>query len=173
MIRAALSELNALVENRQDKIAPPATEPGKTPVKDDASKEGARSLQGKLETAFTTDTPPRIFHSGFDNASQQQAAAFHDLNNRLERMESAELADMRNAMREMCEAMSGLALETERGTRQSEEKFKAFTDSLEAELASDRERLDAIDAGNVKTRNDIRQSLAQIEGRLAAMDARG
>src|ERR1700761_2531017 len=162
MIRAALSELNALVENRQDKIATPATEPAKTPVKDEG--EGVRSLRGKLESAFPpSDVPPRIFHSGFDTASQQQAAAFQDLNSRIERMESAELADMRNATREMCEAMSGLALVTERGRRWNEERFKAFTASLEAELASDRERLDAIDAGNGKPRNDIRQSLVQIE----------
>lgn len=177
MIRAALSELNALVENRQDKAAAPAMEPAKLSAQnsgpDDASIEGARSLQGKLENAFVSDMPPRIFHSGFDSAAQQQAAAFHDLSNRVERMESAELADMRNAMRELCEAMSGLALETERGTRQSEEKFKAFSESLEAELASDRERLDAIDAGHAKARGEIRQSLAQLEDRLVAMDARG
>ncbi len=167
MSQAAV-DLNARVEDRPDA---PAEGP-----------EGVRSLHEKLETAFTPsdagDTP-RIFQSGFDSAIRQQSAAFQELNSRIERLESDGMVDLRSAMREICEAVAGLALEVERGASATDEKFQTFAETLQSQIDADRDHMDAMElqareaiADNAQALAEIRQVARRMEERIALLDNR-
>ena len=162
-------DLNAHVEDRPDASA--------------EGPEGVRSLHEKLETAFTPsgagDTP-RIFQSGFDSAIRQQSAAFQELNSRIERLESDGMVDLRSAMREICEAVAGLALEVERGTSATDEKLQTLAETLQSQIDADREHMDAMElqareaiAGNAQALDEIRQTARRMEERIALLDTRG
>ena len=143
---------NALVDNRQ--VA-----------------DGVLGMRDKIETAFGADMPPKIFHSSFDAAIQQQTAAFHELNTRLERLESAEMMDLREAMREICEAVAGLAQETDRNAKISEETFTSLTDALQAQIDSARQRAEAMQAQSDANQAASENILGEIQGALRGLDS--
>ena len=176
MIRAALSDLDGPAPGRQEETVAQA----------DLLAQNARALHEKLESAFTgpeaadDEISPHIFQSGFDSAVAQQAAAFHDLNTRLNRLEnSAELAELRDTMRAVCEAISSLAMEAERGAIDADEKLRTLTRSVHEQFQIHRERLDAMDmrAGTLAASSDrglseIRLDLRQLEEQSRAGSAR-
>ena len=128
-------------------------------------------MREKIESAFASDSPPKIFHSSFDAAIQQQTAAFHDLNNRLERLESAEMMDMRDAMREICEAVASLAQETDRNAKTSEESVTSLTDALQAQIDSARTRAEAMQAQSDANQSASEKMLAEIQEALRNLDS--
>ena len=153
---------NALVENRE---LPPGVLTG--------AADGVLGMREKIETAFGADTTPKIFHSTFDAAIQQQTAAFHDLNSRIERLESAEMMDLRDAMREICEAVANLAVETERNAKVADEKFTSLTDALQAQIDAGRDRAekmqaqaDANQSANEKMLTEIQEALRNLDSSL-------
>ena len=189
MILAALSDVNGVTPNVQDRTGPDQAAPdqavsnqagvsAEVPAMDEASSQGFRALQEKLETAFTpakagsNELPPRIFQSGFDSAAQQQVAAFQNLHTRIDRLESDELTDLRETMREICEAISGLALEAERGANETDEKIKALAESIQTQLQADRERLDAIEARAAQIESANQSALAEVHAAMRALDER-
>ena len=156
----AAVDRNALVENRE--------------LPSGALANGSSDVLGmreKIENAFGTDMPPKIFHSSFDAAIQQQTAAFHELNTRLERLESAEMMDMREAMREICEAVAGLAQETDRNAKSSEENFNSATDALQAQIDVARGRADAAQAQADANQSASEKMLAEIQEALRNLDS--
>ena len=169
MIRAALSDM--------DVPAPDGQEENLVPAQADAPAQDAHALHEKLESAFSapeaagTEIPPHIIQSGFDSAIAQQAAAFHGLNTRLDQLESGtELAELRDTMRAICEAISSLAVEAERGAIDAEEKLRTLTRSIHEQFQIHRERLDAMDAraSTIKASSD--QSLGEIHLNLRRLE---
>ncbi len=172
-MRAALSDMNVPVADGREEMA----------AADDASPEGLRSLHEKLEIAFPPAEPslppPPFLQSPFDASVQRQAALMGNFNNRIARLEdSAELSDLRGTMRDMCEAISGLAMEAERGANERDEKISALTYAFQAQLEADRARLDAveartaaIEAGSHRTFEDIRAAMREHEERMRIGDA--
>ncbi|HXS08011.1 MAG TPA: hypothetical protein VN723_14565 [Rhizomicrobium sp.] len=156
----AAVDRNALAENRE-------------PPKGVLANGGGDVLgmREKIETAFGADMPPKIFHSSFDAAIQQQTAAFHDLNTRLERLESAEMMDLRDAMREICEAVAGLAQETDRNAKTSEETFTSLTDALQAQIDSARERAEKMQAQGDANQSGSERMLTEIQEALRGLDS--
>jgi chromosome segregation ATPase len=150
---------NALVENRE----PPAGALTN-------GHDGLLGMRDKIESAFGSDMPPKIFHSSFDAAIQQQTAAFHDLNARLERLESAEMMELRDAMREICEAVAGLAQETDRNAKTSEENVTSLTDALQAQVDSARERAEKMQAQSDANQSASEKILAEIQEALRNLD---
>jgi chromosome segregation ATPase len=106
------------------------------------------TLHEKLENAFApsqAELPPKIYQSGFDAAVRQQTAAFHDLSARVEKLEDrAEIEDLRNALREMCEILSGLTTEQERGAAERDANLKSLAEAMAAEHEADREKFKAL-----------------------------
>jgi chromosome segregation ATPase len=168
MMRAAQSD--GPVSAEQEAAAP-----------EGASAEGLRSLQEKLETAFAApdELPPHILQTPFNTGTQRQAAAFGDLHTRLEQLEnSEELADLRETMRQMCSAISGLALEAERGAGERDEKIETLAQSLQSQVQADRERLDALEirvvnseASNARSFDEAQAAMRRLEEHLQAGDA--
>jgi hypothetical protein len=179
MIRAAVSDVSVPVPGGHEEVS--------VSPQADAPSQDARALHEKLEGTFSSSAPETAVpplaqppKSGFETAIAQQAATFHDLNMRLDRLEGgAELADLRETMREICEAISGLALEAERGANDLDEKFKALAHSIHGQFQAERERLDAIDArastieaGSDQGLSEIRLNLRRLEEQSHAGSAR-
>ena len=169
MIRAALSDM--------DVPAPDGQEETVAPAQADAPAQDAHALHEKLESVFSApedagaEIPPRVFHSGFDNAIAQQAGALHDLNTRLDQLESgAELAELRDTMRAICEAISNLAVEAERGAIDADEKLKTLTHSVQEQFQAYRERLDAMDARASTIEASSDQGLSEIRLNLRRLE---
>ena len=171
MIRAALSD-----------VSPPlvAEADAATLVADDASAESLRSLHAKIETAFATSDEPPLFtpKSPFDAGTQRQAAAFGNLDTRIARLEEgAEIAHLRETLREVCNVISGLAMEAERGAGERDEKIAGLADALHAQLRADRERLDALEMRvvnsevvNARGFEETRATLRHLEERMQTAD---
>lgn len=169
MMRAALSD--AAAPGEQEAAAAP----------EGASTEDFRSLQEKLESAFPSsdEIPPRALQTPFNTGTQRQAAALGDLYARLEKLEdSEELEHLRETMRQMCGAISGLAMEAERGASERDEKITALAQALQGQVQSDRERLDAIEirvvnseAGNARSFDDAQAAIRRLEERMQVSDA--
>ena len=133
MIRAALSDMDVPAPDGQEETVILA----QADAQADPPAQDAHALHEKLESAFSgpedagMEIPPHVFQSGFDNAVPQQAAALQDLNTRLDQLESgAELTELRDTMRAICEAISNLAVEAERGAIDADEKLRALTHSV-------------------------------------------
>jgi chromosome segregation ATPase len=156
----AAVDRNALGQNRE----PP-------PGAHSNGHDGLQGMREKIETAFGSDMPPKIFHSSFDAAIQQQTAAFHDLNTRLERLESAELMDLRDAMREICEAVASLAQETDRNAKTGEQTFTALTDALQAQIDAARERAEHMQAQSDANQSASEKMLGEIQEALRGLDS--
>ena len=152
----AAIDRNALVENCEPPLG--------------ALADGVLGMREKIETAFGTDMPPRIFQSSFDAAIQQQTAAFHDLNSRIERLESAEMMDLRDAMREICEAVANLALEHERNAKMADGKFTSLTDALQAQIDAGRDRAEKMQAQADANQSANEQVLSDIQSSLKALE---
>lgn len=188
MTRVALPDVTALSPADQAQTATPETgaaavEPHETPTED------VHALHEKLESAFAPDPaelPPKIYQSGFDAAIRQQTTAFQDLSARVERLEdSEEIQDLRNALREMCEILSGLTAEQERGAAERDarstalaeavkagrnadlERVKALTEVVAAERAADRAQLMALEESTKAMAASHEKSMAEIRSSLA------
>lgn len=171
MIRAALSD-----------ESPPLVEPadGGMLVADEASAESLRSLHEKIESAFAVADAPPVFtpKSPFDAGTQRQAAAFGNLDSRIARLEDgAEIAHLRETIREVCNVISGLAMEAERGASERDEKIASLADALQAQLRADRERLDAVEMRVVNSEvasargfEENRAALRHLEERMQTAD---
>jgi hypothetical protein len=178
MSRAAVSD-----------VSPPLANGAGDPllVADEASAESLRSLHEKIETAFASadELPPAPPRSPFDPGTQRQAAIFSDLDQRIARLEEGtEIAHLRETIRQVCNVISGLAMEaergameTERGTSERDEKIAALAQSLQNQLHSDRERLDALElrvvnseVANARGFEETRAGLRHLEERMQIAD---
>jgi chromosome segregation ATPase len=171
MNRAALSDVSPpLVEQRDDALL----------VADEASAESLRSLQEKIETAFALpdETPPLTPKSPFDAGTQRQAAIVGNLDARISRLEDgAEIAHLRETIRQVCNVISGLAMEQERGASERDEKIAALAQALHGQLNADRERLDALELRVVNSEvssargfEETRAGLRHLEERMQTAD---
>jgi len=171
MIRAALSDVSPpLVEQPDDALL----------VADDAAAETLRSLHEKIETAFAPpgELPPAPPRSPFDAGTQRQAAIFGNLDTRIARLEDgAEIAHLRETIREVCNVISGLAMEAERGASERDEKIAGLADALQSQLRADRERLDAVELRVVNSEvtsargfEETRAGLRHLEERMQTAD---
>lgn len=171
MIRAALSDVSPpLVERPDDALL----------VADAAASETLRSLHEKIETAFapSDELPPPAPRSPFDAGTQRQAAIFSNLDSRIARLEDgAEVAHLRETIREICNVISGLAMEAERGASERDEKIAGLADALQAQLRADRERLDALELRVVNSEvvsargfEETRAGLRHLEERMQTAD---
>jgi hypothetical protein len=172
MIRAALSDVSPpLVDAPDDALL----------VADDASAEGLRSLHEKIETAFASaDEPPpsALPASSFDAGTQRQAVIFGDLDSRIARLEEgADIAHLRETIREVCGVISNLAMEMERGAGERDEKIANLADAFRNQLDSDRERLDALElrvvnseVANARGFEETRAGLRHLEERMQVAD---
>ena len=178
MSRAAVSDVSPpLVDQAGDALL----------VADEASAESLRSLHEKLETAFASSEEPPLAapKSPFDPGTQRQAAIFSDLDQRIARLEDgAEIAHLRETIRQVCSVISGLAMEaergameTERGTSERDEKIAALAQTLQNQLHSDRERLDALElrvvnseVANARGFEETRAGLRHLEERMQIAD---
>ncbi len=171
MIRAALSDVSPPLVDEADAAML---------VADDASAESLRSLHEKIETAFaTTDEPPHFApKSPFDAGTQRQAAAIGNLDSRIARLEEGkDIAHLRETVREVCNVISGLAMEAERGAGERDEKIAGLADALQAQLRADRERLDALEMRvvnsevvNARGFDETRAILRHLEERMQTAD---
>jgi chromosome segregation ATPase len=173
MNRAALSDGDGsppLVEQPDDALL----------IADDASAETLRSLHEKIETAFapTDELPPDVPKSAFDAGTQRQAAIFANLDSRIARLEEGEeTAHLRETIREVCNVISGLAMEAERGASERDEKIAALAAALHGQLNADRERLDALElrvvnseVANARGFEETRAGLRHLEERMQVAD---
>ena len=171
MIRAALSdESPPLVERADSGML----------VADEASAESLRSLHEKIETAFAAADAPPVFapKSPFDAGTQRQAAVFGNLDSRIARLEDgAEIEHLRETIREVCNVISGLAMEAERGAGERDEKIAALAEALQIQLRADRERLDAVEmrvvnseVANARGFEENRAALRHLEERMQVAD---
>lgn len=171
MNRAALSDVSPpLVEQRDDALL----------VADEASAESLRSLQEKIETAFASpdETAPFTPKSPFDAGTQRHAAIVGNLDARISRLEDgAEIAHLRETIREVCNVISGLAMEQERGASERDEKLAALAQTLHGQLNADRERLDALELRVVNSEvtsargfEETRAGLRHLEERMQTAD---
>ena len=162
MMRAAQSDAPAPGE--QEVAAP-----------EDASAEGFRALHEKLESAFASpdEFPPPAFQTPFNTGTRRQAAAFSDLYLRLEQLEnSEELAHLRETMRQMCAAISGLAMEAERGASERDEKIEALAQTLQSQVLADRERLDTLEIRVVNSEAGYARSFDEAQGAMRRLEER-
>jgi len=173
MMHAALSDAAAPAPGEQETDGPSAPE--------DAA-QGLHSLHEKIETAFapgSEETPPLVVTLPFRAGVERQAAAIGEMDARLERLESgSELADLRETMREMCAAISGLAAESERSANERDDKISDLAHALESQVNADRERLNALEirvvdseAGNARHLEDVRAVMHHMEERMRVGDA--
>lgn len=149
-------------------------------VADEASAESLRSLHEKIETAFASadEPPPAPSRSPFDPGTQRQAAIFSDLDQRIARLEEgAEIAHLRETLREVCNVISGLAMEAERGAGERDEKIAGLAQTLQNQLHADRERLDALELRVVNSEvvsargfEETRAGLRHLEERMQIAD---
>jgi len=172
MIRAALSDVSPpLVDAPDDALL----------VADDASAESLRSLHEKIETAFASadELPPSALPaSSFDAGTQRQAVIFGDLDSRIARLEEgADIAHLRETIREVCGVISNLAMEMERGAGERDEKIANLADAFRNQLDSDRERLDALElrvvnseVANARGFEETRAGLRHLEERMQVAD---
>lgn len=172
MSRAALSDVSPpLVEQPDDALL----------VADEASAESLRALHEKIETAFASEDalpPPALPKSPFDAGTHRQAAIFSDLDSRIARLEEgAEIAHLRETIREICNVISGLAMEAERGASERDEKIAGLAEALHNQLNADRERLDALELRVVnsevvgaRTFEETRAGLRHLEERMQVAD---
>lgn len=169
MMQAALPDAAAPAPGEQDASGL---------ISEDAA-EGLRSLHEKIEDAFAPSHEPPPMVLPFRAAAERQAAAIGAMDARLERLESGtELAELRETMREMCAAISGLAAESERSAGERDDKIADLAHALEAQLAADRDRLNALEirvvdseAGSVRHLDAMRAVLGQLEERMRVGDA--
>jgi chromosome segregation ATPase len=166
MIRAALSD-----------VSPPLVGPADDAllVADEASAESLRSLHEKIESAFATSDAPPTFTptSPFDAGTQRQAAIFGNLDTRIARLEDgAELKHLRETIREVCNVISGLAMEAERGASERDEKIANLADALQGQLRADRERLDAVEMRLVNSEVASARGLDETRGTLRHLEER-
>jgi chromosome segregation ATPase len=147
----------------------------------DAAK-GLRSLHEKIEDAFMlpdAGASPVVVTLPFRAGAERQAAAIGEMDARLERLESGtELAELRETMREMCSAISGLAAESERSANERDDKISDLAHALESQIGADRERLNALEirvvdseAGNARKLDDVHVVMRQLEERMRVGDA--
>ena len=174
MTTVALPDVKALPLTEQIETAIP--EIGDAAAEQqEATGEGVHALHEKLENAFTTgqaELPPKIYQSGFDAAVRQQTAAFHDLSARVERLEdSGQIEDLRNALREMCEILSGLTAEQERGAAERDAKLKSLAEATAAEHAADREKFKALIETMTAERETDRERVKMLTEVVAAEHA--
>jgi len=171
MIRAALSDVSPpLVERADDALL----------VADDAAAETLRALHEKIETAFAPadELPPPAPRSPFDAGTQRQAAIFSNLDTRIARLEDgAEIAHLRETIREVCNVISGLAMEAERGASERDEKIAGLAEALQSQLRADRERLDALELRVVNSEvtsargfEETRAGVRHLEERMQTAD---
>ena len=169
MIRAALSDVSPpLVDAPDDALL----------VADDASAESLRSLHEKIETAFASADEPPPPASSFDAGTQRQAVIFGDLDSRIARLEEgADIAHLRETIREVCGVISNLAMEMERGASERDEKIANLADAFRNQLDSDRERLDALElrvvnseVANARGFEETRAGLRHLEERMQVAD---
>ncbi|HEY4274284.1 MAG TPA: hypothetical protein VGM68_02285 [Rhizomicrobium sp.] len=152
-----------------------------SPVMEDTAQT-LHALQEKIETAFAPDaeqTPPLVLSFPFRAGVERQAAVIGEMDARLERLENGtDLADLRETMREMCAAISGLAVESERSANDRDDKISDLAHTLETQIGADRERLNALEirvvdseAGNARHLDDVRAAMRQLEDRMRVGDA--
>lgn len=147
----------------------------------ESAAEGLRSLHEKIEDAFAAseDRPSQVVVLPFRAAAERQAAAIGEMDARLERLENgAELAELRETMREMCAVIAGLAAQSERGANVRDEKISDLAHALESQLGADRDRLNALEirvvdseAGNARHLENMRAVLGQLEERMRVGEA--
>ena len=147
MTTVALPDVKALPLKEQTETANPKIDDAAAERQEPPGGE-VHTLHEKLENAFApsqAELPPKIYQSGFDAAVRQQTAAFHDLSARVEKLEDREeINDLRNALREMCEILSGLTAEQERAAAERDAKLQSLAEAMAAEHAADREKFKAL-----------------------------
>jgi chromosome segregation ATPase len=137
----------------------------------------ALGLHARLQTAFSPqgDVVPKIGAAdaarAFAAATLRHGEAFQDFQDRVVQLESGpDVGAVRETVRDLCEALLHLTVETKKSAAAAEERFESLSDAmaiLSGHLASQRQEVQA----NIAATTRLGEHLQQLQDELAGQRA--
>jgi chromosome segregation ATPase len=144
-----------------------------------AHDQNAQGLHARLQTAFLPEdnSAPRDIVPNIDAARAFAAAtlrhgeAFQDFQDRVVRLESGpDVGAVRENVRDLCEALLHITVETKKAAAESEQRFESLSDAmalLSGHMASQRQEVQANIAATAQLTRQLQQLQDEIAGQRA------